>query len=748
MHASKKERVHQILWDWGLDQFHGPGKCPEYRLEMARTLYRLAHSATHVRDLFTLMMVEDAVVVQSTLSWAAYDTLLSFPLATCRQLSSTIEPQLARLLRHDGKRNLLACEMILKLAQQGRLADSVLRALDEPMAAVLHDHHPCHHDAVLWVTQYFLLRRSPKILKPRCMLPCGGLAWSSAIEYIAANHEHPPVGIGMAPDPSEIPLEHLVDRWSVHVQTFFIRASSAMSSMHGQQLLGVLEVLYYCHKARDQGQLDQIVPTILGILETLDHTTPGDYRMRIWDAGWGLLESLGASAQVVQGLPRIMALLGRLPELSPHWSKDYIQKVLTHVVHLGGCHGLDMVNDVNILGTSLLEVLPDDLVHRHMDTLVHKLKTGYECGARPHHDLACVRFICRMTTAEQAAHRDFVASHVRTMTAFVSMDNPDTSLQTTARHLLSLIPEHMFDACVPELNHIIGTGDSAGMLALYHLPTARLRVLRQTILYRVLTLHDIYNDVAPSPALLLMCHLPDDVLAPIVTRLIRPDRVEWEGRLLHLLSDPYHNAAKRLFILQHLPKSLFLPHHVHDIAAQWLGHTELGKSHMILNIVLKTAAVSVCEEHKEWCMDALLQQPASALYRQAHRMLMMLPASSLLAVMMQKRHHLPRMYPRYLCALWNRLDDQQLALFVDDIVHLFHTSPFLFMEDRWVRQLARLPFDRVWALKDPILALLQQRDRTGGAWKEEGTKHLLGILSHAGVTLAREMLSESTFKHV
>ena len=86
------------------------------------------------------------------------------------------------------------------------------------------------------------------------------------------------------------------------------------------------------------------------------------------------------------------------------------------------------------------------------------------------------------------------------------------------------------------------------MMMLTRCSSSRLRVLRDPIIHRVLTLGDIGEDlILASPALSLFERLPDDILVGIANRLgFNKDA----------------DTAASLFILKHMPGHLLTTKHM------------------------------------------------------------------------------------------------------------------------------------------------------------------------------------------
>lgn len=726
-------RVHQVVWDWSVLEVRGVKKGTRYRQEMVRTLYRLASTRYHVSDMLKLAMAETDHSVKSTLSWACYQSLARFSTEECQDVVAFLCKQLVDVLRHPClSQKLLCCEMIYTLTRRGRISPLVLQRFDGPIVAVLHE-FPRRADVVQLVARYFLLRSHP-VAAPDVadLLPCAGLAWASAIEYVSTLPVCVNVAL-LAPLPSEYQVGHLVGLWSPHVQAAFIKlvAASDLETLRGECLLNVVEVLNHCRKVPEE--LVHAVPTLLTMMEELGHTTASEYRFRVWDAGWLVLEKVDAAA-LEDVFDRMVALVGRLPELTFSWSKDRIKRVFSGVYRAMPVLFLTL----DIMEMCMVEVLPDALVHDYMDTIVDQMGADF-CGVHHHpphcQDMGCLKLICRMTGSELRKHGAFVARHVHTLIECISPDQPDVHLRVAWRQLLPRLPEVLFDACVPVLHDIIGSGDVPGLLSLSHLPATRLRVLRHSILHRVLTLQDIVSDtLLPSAALVLLSRLPDDVLVSVVERLVHPENLRLEVHLeVHL------EVEKRLFILKYLPTELVLHRHIQAIAGAYLRDARPRVCQLTMDIILRSKDESVCDEYKEWCMDALVRGANKYLRFQAHKMLLLLPVP-LLANVLRSRD-LRQVCPRHVCALLDRLGNVVLSDFAEDIVHLCETYPYL---DRSMQLLGRLPWETLWAFKGRVLSLLETRDQDGFRW--DGSRHILNIYSNAGVTVAGEMLMENRYK--
>ena len=736
-----KERVHQILWDWVLSEARNVQKETLYRQSMVRTLYRLATSRYHISDMLTLAMSEDDVSIMSTLSWACYQSLSKFPADACQEILQHLSDQIAGVLRHPSlSQKLLCCEMVYTLTRRRRISTEVLARLDAPMVAVLHE-HPRRPEVVQVIVRYFLLRTDPVAVPDMAdLLPCSGLAWASVIEYLATVSVPRKLdATSFAPLPSEYQIKELVGLWSPTVQRAFIHlvTRADLEALRGEPLLNIVEVLDNCGKASEKDWV-HVVPYLVSMLEDLDHTTSSGYRFRVWDAGWRVLDKMPPSA-VLDVFDRLVALVGRLPELSFSWSKDRIKRVFTTVYHVlpGMFDGLD------IMELCMVEVLPDALLHHHMDAIVD-LMSAETCGVHHHaphcRDMGCLKLVCRMTAAELRVHRDFVALHMRTLIYCISLEQPDIHVQVAWRQLLPLVPDQLYDACVPLLKDIVQSGNGPGLLALSHLPAARLRLLRHCILYRVLTLHDILTDhLIPTPAMILMSRLPDDVLVAVVDGLVHPQSSHIEGMSLHLLSNPCHNVEKRLFVLKHLPVHLILHHHVTAIAGAYLKDSRPRIRQLVMEIILRTKSREVCGEYREWCMDILVTSSRKSLQFQASKMLRLLDIPVLADVL--HRRGVRQVCPRHACALLDCLDDTSLSTFSEDVLYLCERYHYL---DRAVQLLGRLSWETLWALKDRVLSLLEARDQEGFRW--DGSRHILNIFANAGILAASEMLLENNYR--
>ena len=735
-------RVHQILWDWSVLQLGtGSLKCTLYRQDMARTLYRLASTKCHVSAMLRLLRTERDGRVASTLAWACHQALVDMPLARCQQIVEAVQLDLVDVLQHPSWwSKSRGCKLVCMLAQKGRIPSSVFsRTLDSAILRMM-SHVPAHDTSVrAFIFQYMMLRNIVVVEAASIGLPCGGLAWKAAVEYLAwvASRVHTGTMDAklLAPLPSEFCIEHLVDRWSPSVQRAYVHliATANLESLRGVYLLNVIEALDACLRVKDN--VEEMVPSVLSMLEDLDHTTSSECRVQVWDAGWKLLTRVPPPALVADGssFGRLVSLVGRVPDLTVGWSKSSIRKVFATLHTFSDA----LFRHVDVGDLCLVDVLPDALVHAHMDTIVSRLDERV-CGVHQHFPhcqvLSRVRLLCRMTETHLFTHRVLVASHIPIVQHSIGVDQPNAILRVAAADLLHVVPETMFNACVPAMEGWILTGDVIGIMALSKLASSRLRVLRQSILHRVLAMHDTYTvGLRPSATLLLMAKLPDDVLVTVIERLVFPERFQWDGMVLHLLADPYHHVEKRLFILENMPVELLLPQHVWAISRLYLQDARLGIRESVMKIVVHTQSVAVVHHYQEWCMNQLVLDDGAISW--PCKMLGMLPPSALAGLL--RRHDLRYVHPLHVCKLWEYLDDPAvLSTFAEAILRVCEDHPYLMNLTMCV--VAKLPWDTLWHHKERVLALLEGRIAPPLDVQIQ-TKHLLRLYADAGVRVACDL---------
>lgn len=736
-----QQNVHGIFWNWCILQTQDTTKGIEYREEMVRTLYRLAFDVQHARDVMKCLMMERDLSIQMILSWACYQILSSSTDLECAQ------DQLLDLLNHPCVSvRLLTCETIQRLARgrQDIFSNELLQRFDIAILQLLNN-LPRQQECIEIVMRYFVLRRKDLVPRPplTTFLPCGGLAWKLSIEYLA-NIMAEPVHVDtffIAPQPSAYDIGHLVGSWSSRVQSFYLHflVNSSTDRKQGLYMLDALEVLNYCRKAKRE--LGRAVPKTLGFLENINEAaSSSECRVRIWDTCWRLLEKVSPS-ELALYTPRIMTLLTRrLPELNFYWNKCRIKHVLSEIYHVDATV---FTSTMNTYGTYMLEILPDEMIHCDMDVLV-TLFSETTCNAAKNHEatIDCLKFICRMSYEERVKHKSFIDEHQNIVRQCISSDQPNAMLRLGSRRLLPLLPDELFETCIPQLNSLVSAGDTCGLLTMYNLSSARVRIFRKSILYRVFSELDIFSDGVnpsqPSVALSIMSRLPDDVLIVLVERLVYPDSVIYEDVLLPLLVDAEEFVEERLFVLKNLPPELISTQHVKDLADAFLMDERPRVCRFMMEIITMTLCERVCETYKHQALQIMTTSTDKYLAYQAQKMLLCLQMPSMVSLL--KEFGMQRLCVYRACALMERMDTKSLGLFAEDIVVFCETYPDM---ERCLNLLGRLLWEDLWMYKDRILILLTEQM---SHWN--GARHILTIFSNAGVRIAHEMLMEHGYRHV
>ena len=87
---------------------------------------------------------------------------------------------------------------------------------------------------------------------PCDLLPCGGMAWVKAIEFLSLDHDRPTQLYPrlLAPLPSVHDIHHVVGFWSVEVQQYYaiLCANSKFQVFVGGRLLSCMEALSHLNK--------------------------------------------------------------------------------------------------------------------------------------------------------------------------------------------------------------------------------------------------------------------------------------------------------------------------------------------------------------------------------------------------------------------------------------------------------------------------------------------------------------------
>lgn len=143
------------------------------------------------------------------------------------------------------------------------------------------------------------------------------------------------------------------------------------------------------------------------------------------------------------------------------------------------------------------------MIHCDMDNLV-ALFSETTCNVAQNHEASteCLKFICRMSYEERVKHKTFTDEYQDIVKQCISSDQQNAMLRLGSRRLLPLLPDELFETCVPQLNSLVSSGDLCGLLTMYNLSSARVRIFRKSILYcilyRVFSELDIYSGVPPS----------------------------------------------------------------------------------------------------------------------------------------------------------------------------------------------------------------------------------------------------------
>ena len=741
MSDANSDQVFCVLWDWCVLQVQSRKKARTYRQDLVRTLYRLACCENHVKDLLKCSLLEHDSYVQATLSWACFQLLSTFGRQRCRRATETLQSYVVALLDHPAlSTRTLCCEMIQRLANLGYLSETLLCTLDPFVVRLLEKCRP-QPETIEVVMRYLLYRKHDLTARPcvSTFLPCGGLAWKKAMEYLAISTAPSELDVKkVLPVSSHYELGQLVCMWPYDVQRFYLSILETNDTKHleGVELLDAVEMLNYCRKVRDE--LHCVVPMILQSLKRLNHTTSSEFRVRLWDTSWRVLGKVH-SGELAKYFPDLLSLVNRLPHLSFYWSKDRIKDIF---------HGIYEVEpllfaNMNYLDSCILEILPDNMLRVYMDRIVAYLQQ-HMCAFFLPTEIECLKFICRMTFVELKKHKAFVTKHKKVLVQCVSAEQDDARLRLISRQLLYKLPDELFDACVPVLETLIGNGDVSGLLTMYNLSCCRLRVLRHAILDRVLVQRDIFSDhLHPSPALSLMSRLPDDVLTTVVERLVDPCTQGTTSSLPLFELE----VEDRLFVLKNLPPYLLSHLHVHTLATRYFmddASTTPARFRLMMEIITGTNNADVCETYKE---RALLSSGGAGEYHQddtymhhlADKMLLCLHPSSL-ASFLQELGILRELCVRRACRLLDHLDNASLSMFTPDILFFCETNPDV---NVCVEILGRLPWDELWKYKDRIMSLYEESSR-----KPHGYRHILNIFSNAGVRLARELLLEHGYEYV
>jgi hypothetical protein len=770
MNGEERQRVYNVLWDWTVLQLTAGCATVDDRLEWVRTLYRLASADHHIMALLRVWTKERDSRVQTTLSWACYQFLSRVPCETSHRILKQALPLLEQLLQDPSQpKRLLCCEMLRKLNVIGFVPDDVLTALDPFVAGVLGDYSARCEKAVDAVLRYFLARppappfasssSSSSVTIPiDHFLPCGGLGWRTAIEYIARNCPRLPAvtAVAIAPVPSNVEMRHLVGTLSHQAQVAFVTmvATLDLSDENGPLLYTLLDALQYCQKAVHT--LPEVVPQTIHILNTMGEQIGPEYHVRLWDAGWALLDTVVSearpAARVVQHLPNMLGLLRQMPAAGPCWNRAKVRRTLAAAYE----HSPHSFEGLDWSWAPTLEGIPDAVLRNRMDSIVFHLIV-HSCtlwvhsqpqqpplpvqqGAGQVGDMACLRLICRMDPAERERHHDFVQQHAEIVAQCIPASDMDAALRRSIRDMLPLIPPSFFAACAPALTERIAAGHSSGLLAIYTLPPERLVFFTTALFRRVLAAFDIYSDeLRPSLALITMARLPIEVLRPVVEYLVAPDDTDPPDALRGIaMAMPVED---RLFVLRHLPvKSLLRSSHVEALASAFLRHESVVVAQLMMEIVVATQHTDVCDDYASWNMYLVKHGPTRHLRELAFKMLLCADGPVLLSEL--RDTNLQGVEGYFVCKLLDRLDEAVLSAFFADVLRVCGGN---FYAQLPMELLARMPLTTLLQKQRRVLDVIERRNQKGMRW--DASRKVLQRLANAGVTLAKDMLWEHRYTY-
>jgi len=707
MKVHEKELVQEILFNWTLSKVRSGSATHVYRQDLVRTLSRLCVSQYHAEEIFKLIMVETDVMVLTSIASALF---LHFRL-------STKAPRYVKdmLLHRSLDHQLCGVELVYSLVRRYHLSKTFLSCLDKLIADILCA-HPRDENVVHLVTRYFLERGAMTSVRldVSILLPAEGLAWSSAIEYALSERQDSVLTTDMlAPLQSQYQLCHLVSLLPKKTQTAFLECV-LLKKVRGETLLTLFRVIIELDRC-DQVTKARIVPFVLRSLDELDHHTSGECRFLIWDVAWDILDYISTPG-LVDFLDRVWQLVGRLPEFTLSWSKGTIKRILTRIYR----DFPDSFVELDMTGTCTVEVLPDKFIEDRMDVLVHSLA----CGVH-HHPVECValariKLVCRMNHYQLKRHRAFVEKHLQVLIR--GMGDPDVMIRTAFRNVLPEIPDIYFDALVNFLESIVDTGDDAGMMVLTKCSSGRLRVLRNTIYHRVFTLADIgENFFIASPALLMLVRLPDDVLVPIVDRLV---------------FDKTESVLRKLFILKHLPGHLLAAKNYMEVLAVHLGDDRPRVRDFFLDVLLRSKRTDVCTMMADKCVKMLIHTTRKSLQHKLIEILHLVDGDVLSDLL-----RCSSVSPRHLCILIRYFDEDSLSAFSDSILDICERHVHM---DLAVDLLGRLSIPILWMHRERVLDLLHRR--LNYDLPIDGTLHVAQFYANAGVEIAKEMLHEVKFR--
>jgi hypothetical protein len=585
MDRLKKEQVYIILWDWLLLRFK---EHLDDRQDVVRTLRRLVHTPRDIVSLLSLSQTDASFPVFSTILWTFFRHVDGHPPSSHACIAAAT-PLLRNILQHRSlSRRLACCDMLRKLHRKQRMPDKCVHDLEPSILKILC-RQPRHERAVFVTVKYFMQVQSTAV-DPCNLLPCGGMAWVKAIEFLSLDHDrptqlHPRL---LAPLPSAYDIHHLVGLWSVDVQQYYavLCANSRFQVLVGGRLLSCMEALSYLSKIpNDIGHI--VVPGALIVLDSLHQgtVTTTDQRFDLWEFAWRILDRAAKGGHDFRpSAGRIWTIVARFPALSAGSCTNAIRSVLASTGPIP-----------QEFFVPLLRVLPTEFVHKHGDAIATTV-AAHCCKARDTFcwDVGCVDFCCQVNETQ---HSQFVLDHVDVF--LDALGHVDPYVRIEARRLLPRIPDTMFQKALPLLKKKVADGDLACTLAVHALDDARRRNLAYALFDRIQNSADLYSDNGrPSMTLLAFSKLPLDVLRPRVHSIVHTT-------LSAAVGDAHVHVRDRLFLLSQMPSGVIDPDDALRIADTFW--TESDHTLLVLRIVVKTHDLRVYDHFKHRCLGLLSQ---------------------------------------------------------------------------------------------------------------------------------------------
>jgi hypothetical protein len=720
MKADVRHQARDVLWQWTKLQMQAEMHDGDvaHRLQAVRLLYRLAHEEAHWGDMLGLLEQETHPTVQETLSWALYQTLTGTHEAPA--VVDRHADRLARLLASGRtqaggqgvRRSLLAFELVRKLLCSGDVLETTLQRLDPYMAGVVPT-FPRKYEAIYMVARYILMRRrriDRACLPPaEALLPCGGLGWVKALEYMAEFGLAVPRVECLAPLPSVFETRQLAGMLPTKAQALVARTVAAHGLGGGRPPLRLLCLLLHCNKAR-AGTLEA-VPAVVDVVAA-------GVGGAAWDQAWRILV-------VVLEATREAALdtyLGQLPRLlqaaASQRSLESARNLLALLYKLAPSSVVQLVPDD--LAPKLVAVLPPAMLSaRFVDRL--------PCQGTPASCLPCVRLLCRLPAH---AGEDLARRHARVVADAVGLEHQeDQGLRRDYLDLAGGLPDALFEACRPRLAAALRAGDPDAAYALLDAAPERLRGLQDAILARVLDDLDIWTeDMRPSVALALMTRLPHDVQADVAERLLFAGEPDAEL------------PEARLYVLRAMPTDI-LARASRRVAAAFLKSPNPAVAQLAMEVLIIADAGHRAEPHAAWLVQAALEGPTRPYRGVAFRLLCRLPDQTLTRILVERPALLRQLGCRQAMLLLDRLDDVLLPIFADDILDFCEEFPHV--EDAGLA-LARLPGEVLWRSRERVVAMMESGEHA--LWP--GPRHSLGVLSDLGYQPAKDLLLERRYRDV